>query len=86
MMNGRSIPGIPIPSQFADMSMQLLAPKRSIIVDMVMVQLISAIVVFVGILLFKANEISQSEMTIMVVGVFLSLFLLSSVYHRITRF
>ena len=86
MMNGRSIPGIPIPSQFADMSMQLRAPKRSIIVDMVMVQLISAIVVFVGILLFKANEISQSEMTMMVVGVFLSLFLLSSVYHRITRF
>ncbi len=86
MMSGRSIPGIPIPSQFADMSMQLLAPKRSIIVDMVMVQLLSAIVVFVGILLFKANEISQSEMTMMVVGVFLSLFLLSSVYHRITRF
>ena len=86
MMNGRSIPGIPIPSQFADMSMQLLAPKRSIIVDMVMVQLISAIVVFVGILLFNENEISQSEMTMMVVGVVLSLFLLSSVYHRITRF
>ena len=68
------------------MSMQMLAPKRSVIVDMVMVQLISAIVIFVGILLFKANEINQSEMTMMVVGVFLSLFLLTSVYHRITRF
>ncbi len=66
--------------------MQMLAPKRSVIVDMVMVQLISAIVIFVGILLFKANEINQSEMTMMVVGVFLSLFLLTSVYHRITRF
>ena len=82
MMNGGALP---IPKQFADMSMQLLAPKRSI-VDMVMVQLISAIVIFVGILLFKANEINQSEMTMMVVGVFLSLFLLTSVYHRITRF
>ena len=77
---------IPIPRQFADMSMSILAPNRSVIVDMVMVQLISAIVIFVGILLFKANEISQSEMTMMVVGVFLSLFLLTSVYHRITRF
>jgi hypothetical protein len=66
--------------------MQMLAPKRSVVVDMVMVQLISAIVVFVGILLFKANDINQSEMTMMVVGVFLSLFLLTSVYHRITRF
>ena len=75
-----------IPQQFADISMQMLAPKRSVIVDMVMVQLISAIVIFVGILLFKANEINQSEMTMMVVGVFLSLFLLTSVYHRITRF
>ena len=83
MMNGGALP---IPRQFADMSMQMLAPKRSVIVDMVMVQLISAIVIFVGILLFKANEINQSEMTMMVVGVFLSLFLLSSVYHRITRF
>ena len=83
MMSGGQLP---IPKQFADISMQMLAPKRSVIVDMVMVQLISAIVVFVAILLFKANDISQSEMTMMVVGVFLSLFLLTSVYHRIRRF
>ena len=83
MMNG---PSAIVPRQVADMSMQFFAPKRQVIVDMVMVQLISAIVIFVGILLFKANEINQSEMTMMVVGVFLSLFLLTSVYHRITRF
>jgi hypothetical protein len=52
---------LPIPKQFADMSMQMLAPKRSVIVDMVMVQLISAIVVFVGILLFKANVVRYAH-------------------------
>ena len=71
---------------FSSMAMGMFSPVKSVIIDMVMVQLISAIVIFVGILLFKANEINQSEMTMMVVGVFLSLFLLTSVYHRITRF
>ena len=51
MMGGPSVPNMPnvanmVPTQFADMTMHMLSPKREIIIDMVMVQLISAILIF----------------------------------------
>jgi protein-S-isoprenylcysteine O-methyltransferase Ste14 len=82
MMNG---PGL-IPRQFADMSMHMLSPKREIVVDMVMVQLLSAILIFMGILVFKNTEISQMEMSIYMVGLFTAFILLTTIYQRITRF
>ena len=74
-----------IPQQFADISMQMLAPKRQVIVDMVMVQLISAILIFAGILIFKNTEINQTEMAMYMFGLFSSFVLLTSIYQRITR-
>ncbi len=74
-----------IPRQVADMSMQFFSPKRQVIVDMVMVQLISAILVFMGILVFKNTEITQSDMSIYMVGIFVSFILLTQIYQRITR-
>ena len=71
---------------FASSTMAIFAPKKSVIVDMVMVQLISAILVFMGILIFNNADISQSEMSMYMVGVFLSFILLTSIYQRITRF
>jgi len=82
MMSGN---GIPVPRQFADMSIHMFAPKREVIVDMVMVQLISAILIFIGILTFKNAEITQLEMSAYMFGIFLSFILLTSIYQRITR-
>ena len=82
MMNG---PSAIVPRQVADMSLQFFAPKRQVIVDMVMVQLISAILVFMGILVFKNAEISQSDMSIYMIGIFVSFVLLTQIYQRITR-
>jgi hypothetical protein len=84
--NASSNFGVPVPRQIADMSMHMLAPKREVIVDMVMVQLISAILIFMGILIFKNGDINQGEMSMYLVGVFLSFILLTSIYQRITRF
>jgi|TARA_R110002051_G_scaffold313557_1_gene389740 hypothetical protein len=78
--------GNPIPKQVADMSMQMFSPKREVIVDMVMVQLISAILVFVAILMFRNTEITQLEMTGYTFGVFISFILLTSIYQRIARY
>ena len=75
----------PVPRQVADMSMQMLSPKREVIIDMVMVQLISAILIFMGIITFKNDEITQSEMSIYMVGIFVSFVLLTQIYQRITR-
>ena len=74
-----------IPQQFADCSMQMLAPKRQVVVDMVMVQLISAILIFAGILIFKNTEINQTEMAMYMFGLFSAFVLLTSIYQRITR-
>ena len=86
MMNGPSV-GMSgfVPKQIADMSMHMLAPKRQVIVDMVMVQLISAILIFMGILTFKNAELSQSELSIYLIGIFISFILLTQIYQRITR-
>lgn len=83
MMGGQ---GIPVPKQVADMTMQMFAPKREVVVDMVMVQLISAILIFMGILVFKNSAITQMEMSMYMFGVFLSFILLTSIYQRITRY
>jgi len=85
MMGGGSGMGGMVPRQIADMSMHMLAPKRQVVVDMVMVQLISAILIFMGILTFKNAEISQVEMSMYMLGVFISFILLTSIYQRITR-
>lgn len=74
-----------IPRQIADMSMHMLSPKREIVVDMVMVQLLSAILIFMGILVFKNTEISQMEMSIYMIGLFTAFILLTTIYQRITR-
>jgi len=85
MMGRGSGMGGMVPRQIADMSMHMLAPKRQVVVDMVMVQLISAILIFMGILTFKNAEISQVEMSMYMLGVFISFILLTSIYQRITR-
>ena len=74
-----------MPKQIADVTMHMLAPKREVVVDMVMVQLISAILIFLGILTFKNTEITQVEMSMYMLGVFVSFVLLTSIYQRITR-
>ena len=84
MKGGANLNNI-VPSQVADLPMHFFAPKRQIIVDMVMVQLISAILIFMGIITFKNDEITQSEMSIYMVCIFVSFVVLTQIYQRITR-
>ena len=83
-MMGGNVPGL-VPRQIADVTMHMFAPKRQVVVDMVMVQLISAILIFIGILTFKNSEINQVEMSAYMFGIFISFILLTSIYQRITR-
>tara|TARA_R100001509_G_scaffold29197_1_gene15469 strand:- start:175 stop:420 length:246 start_codon:yes stop_codon:yes gene_type:complete len=77
--------GMPIPPQFAAMGLDLWSPKRSVVVDMVMVQLISLVILMLGVLVFRANELSTNEATFYLVGLFGSMIFLSAVYARISR-
>ena len=74
-----------IPKEFAEVSMHFFSPQRSVIIDMVMVQLISAMIVGLLILLFKGGELNASETSMYMIGIFVSFILLTTVYARITR-
>jgi len=69
----------------ADMSLQYFNPKQSTIVDMIMIQLISAILVSIFILGWKGQELNQQDVSLFMVGIMVSFFLLNTVYARITR-
>ena len=74
-----------IPQSFAASTLDVLNPNRSVIIDMIMVQIISMIVVMVMILVFKGGSMPSSTISYFLVGLFASFLMLSGVYSRITR-
>ena len=70
---------------FAATTLDVLNPNRSVIVDMIMVQILSAIVVLSMLLVFKGGEIGQQNASYLLVGLFATVLFLSAVYYRITR-
>jgi len=74
-----------IPNSIAATTLDMLNPNRSVIVDMVMVQLISIIVTMLMILLFKGGSMDSSSVSYYLVGLFGSFLMLTGVYSRIPR-
>ena len=74
-----------IPQSFAASTLDVLNPNRSVIIDMIMVQIISTIVVMTMILVFKGGSMPSSTISYFLVGLFASFLMLSGVYSRITR-
>ena len=70
---------------FASSTMSIFAPKKSVIVDMVMVQLLSVIVTLGIILLTGSSDLSSDTMAYLVAGLFGAFFMLGSVYSRISN-
>ncbi len=83
MMGGSG--GNLVPKQFADISLNLMAPKHSVIIDMIMIQLISCILGGLFILVFKGSDISQTDASLFMIGIFGAAMLLGTVYTRINR-
>lgn len=74
-----------IPASFAATSLDMLNPSRSVIIDMIMVQLISVIVTMSMILIFKGGTMGSASVSYYLVGLFASFLMLTGVYSRITR-
>jgi len=74
-----------LPKAFASTALDLMNPNRNIIVDMIMVQLISVIVVMLMILIFKGATMPSSSVSYYIVGLFGSVLMLSGAYARLTR-
>jgi hypothetical protein len=70
---------------FASGTLSVFAPKKSVIVDMVMVQLLTVILTLGIIMLTGANSLASDTMAYLVAGMFGSFFMLGSVYARISQ-
>lgn len=66
-------------------SIDVFAPNRSVITDMIMVQFISIIVVFFALLLFKGQTLSSTDVSLALVGIFSASMMLGTIYSRLTR-
>ena len=69
---------------FASSTMAIFAPKKSVIVDMVMVQLLSVIVTLGVIMLTGSGDLSSDTMAYLVAGLFGAFFMLGNIYSRIS--
>lgn len=74
-----------VPNQFAGITLNMFSHKRSVIIDMIMIQLISAILCCLFILVFKASDISQTDASLFMIGIFVSMMGLGTIYARISR-
>ena len=87
MMSGPGRNSLPlgVPNQVANLSLNLFTHRRSVIIDMVMIQLISAILVMLFVLVFKAADISQTDASMAMIAIFVSMMGLGTIYTRISR-
>lgn len=70
---------------FASTTMEIFAPVKSVIIDMVMVQLLSIIVALGAILLLASGQLNSNNMAYLVAGLFGAFFMLGGIYSRISE-
>ncbi len=64
--------------------MSIFSPVKSVIIDMVMVQLLAIIVTLGLILITGADSLSSDTMAYLVAGLFGAFFMLGGIYSRIS--
>jgi len=70
---------------FASSAMSVFAPRKSVIVDMIMVQLLTVIVTLGVILITGTSTLSSDSVAYLVAGLFGSFLMLGSIYSRISQ-
>ena len=74
-----------MPSGVAASTLDVLNPTRSVTVDMIMVQFLSAILAILVIILFKGQTLGSSTASYLMLAMIASIIMLSTVYTRITK-
>ena len=69
----------------SDLARDILNPKKSVIVEMVMVQLISLCLIVLAVLVFKGDILDAATMSYMLVGAFSAATLAGTIYTRLSR-
>tara|TARA_R110000803_G_scaffold20600_8_gene52884 strand:- start:763 stop:1005 length:243 start_codon:yes stop_codon:yes gene_type:complete len=66
-------------------AMEIFSPRKSVIIDMIMVQLLTIIVTLAVLLLTSSDKMDSNSMAYLVVGLFSAFFMLTGVYSRISE-
>ena len=69
---------------FSSSAMSIFSPVKSVIIDMVMVQLLAIIVTLGLILITGSDSLSNDTMAYLVAGLFGAFFMLGGIYSRIS--
>jgi len=72
-------------ASLSDMAMDILNPRKSVIVEMIMVQLISLCLIVLAVMLFKSKDLSSTTISYMLIGAFFSATLAGTIYTRLSR-
>ncbi len=72
-------------SGLSNTAMEIFAPRKSVIVDMIMVQLLTIIVTLCTLLLTSGGKMGSNTMAYLVVGLFGAFFMLTGIYSRISE-
>jgi len=67
-------------------AMEIFAPRKSVIIDMIMVQLLTIIVTLSTLLLTSSSKMDSNSMAYLVIGLFGAFFMLTGIYSRISDF
>jgi hypothetical protein len=70
---------------FSGTAMEIFAPRKSVIIDMVMVQLLTIIVTLTVLLLTSGGKMGSNTMAYLVLGLFGAFFMLTGIYSRISE-
>ncbi len=65
-------------------AMEIFSPRKSVIIDMIMVQLLTIIVTLAVLLLTSSSKMDSNSMAYLVVGLFGAFFMLTGIYSRIS--
>ena len=70
---------------FSQAVLSVYTPRRSVIIDMVMVQFISIILTMMLVLFLQGPNMASSSVSYYLVGIFFCILMLSTVYRNIAR-
>ena len=74
-----------VPAGFANSTLDVLNPSRSVIIDMIMVQFIASFITMLLLLVFKGDEMGSQSASYLLIGLFASILMITGIFSRISK-
>ena len=74
-----------VPAGFANSTLEVLNPSRSVIIDMIMVQFIASFITMLLLLVFKGDEMGSQSASYLLIGLFASILMITGIFSRISK-